>query len=386
MHFSEIVQAVVLFSIVLGIMVLVHELGHFLVAKACGVRIEAFSIGMGPRLFGFVHNGTDYKICALPIGGFVKMAGEYGNDTLNPAGPAASAPRPGDFTAQPRSNRILIALAGPFSNFVLSFLLLTLVAHYHNEVDQYLSGPAVVDYVPLHSPAAHDGLAAGDTIVRFNDVENPTWNQILTEAQLNLNRTVPFSFTHNGRTVSSSLPVSTGDDGTDLTPDSMTAMGLLPREQTGPVGVQSITANSPAERAGLQPGDQVARIDSLDIHSGYTLLAYLKDANGAPANLVILRQGRPIHLAVVPEKMEVAGAATQYRIGFGPVQPPVNVNRLPLGAAIRQSLKDNHDDSKLIFRVLGGLFTRHVSGKRMTGRGGIAKDTSIASRWGSGRC
>jgi regulator of sigma E protease len=378
----HILQVLIEFSIVLGIMVLVHELGHFLVAKACGVRIEAFSIGMGPRLFGFVHNGTDYKICALPIGGFVKMAGEYGDNSLNPAGPAASAPKPGDFTAQPRSNRIFIALAGPISNFILSFFLLFLVAHYHHEVDQYLSGPAVVDYVPLNTPAARDGLAAGDTIVQFNDITNPTWDQILTESELNLNRTLPFAYTHSGQTVSTSLPITTGGDSSDFSRDSMDAIGLLPREQAGPVGVQTVTGDSPAERAGLEAGDKVVRIDALDLHSVYTLLAYLRDANGAPANLLVDRKGQLITLHVVPEKMEVAGAATQYRIGFAPVQPPVIVNKLSFGAAIKQSLEDNRDNSTLALRTIKGLFTRHVSVKQMSGPVGIAQQIDIATQLG----
>jgi regulator of sigma E protease len=157
----HIVQVILEFSIVLGIMVLIHELGHFTVAKLCGVRIEAFSIGFGPRIFGIRYKGTEYKLCALPLGGYVKMAGEVGagysapgtaaepvreaidilgidiNPALDRAGSFNPADNSGDFTAQSRFNRVLIALAGPFSNFILSFFLLTLVAHYHNEVDQY---------------------------------------------------------------------------------------------------------------------------------------------------------------------------------------------------------------------------------------------------------
>jgi regulator of sigma E protease len=402
----HIVQVILEFSIVLGIMVLIHELGHFTVAKLCGVRIEAFSIGFGPRIFGIRYKGTEYKLCALPLGGYVKMAGEVGagysapgtaaepvreaidilgidiNPALDRAGSFNPADNSGDFTAQSRFNRVLIALAGPFSNFILSFFLLTLVAHYHNEVDQYLNGPAVVDYVPKNTPAAQDGLVAGDTIVQFDDIRNPTWNQILTESQLDLNRTLPIVYTHNGQDVSATLPISTGDNGTDFSRDSMDSIGLLPREQASPVGVQSVTGDSPAERAGLRAGDQVARIDNLDLHSVYTLLAYLRDANGATSHLLVLRKGQPIDLVVTPEKMEVAGAATQYRIGFAPVLPPVDVNKLPLGAAIKQSLKDNRDDSTLILRVLKGLFTRHVSVKQMSGPVGIAQDIDIATKMG----
>src|ERR1700760_3298697 len=112
----HLLHVIVEFAIVLGFMVLVHELGHFAVAKWCGVRVEAFSIGFGPRLFGFRSGDTDYRISLLPLGGYVKMAGDVPGET--PSGD------PGEFNAHPRSHRVMIALAGPIANFILSFFLL----------------------------------------------------------------------------------------------------------------------------------------------------------------------------------------------------------------------------------------------------------------------
>jgi regulator of sigma E protease len=367
-----LIKVVLEFAVVLGFMVLVHELGHFIVAKLCGVRVERFSIGMPPRLFGVKYGETDYCVSALPIGGYVKMAGEYGAEN--------TAVAPGDLNSKPRWQRILIALAGPCANFLLSFVVLIFVAHYHHEVDQYLNGPAVVDYVPQNSPAARDGLAPGDTIVRFAGVDHPTWDQILTEANFNLSHAVPFAFVHNGQATTRSLTL-TSEDG-EFNPDSMTTLGLLPREQDGPIVVQSISGGTPADRAGLKPGDQIVQVDNLQMHAVTPLHAYLNDRAGAPAVLHILRNGQPITMVVAPERVDSDPKHPQYQIGFLPQPAPVDVERLPLGASIRQSLKDNRRDTQLILRVLQGLFTRHVSVKQMSGPVGIAQDIGLA--WSAG--
>ncbi len=361
------------FGIVLGIMVLVHELGHFIVGKLCGVRVETFSIGFGTRLFGFQHGGTDYRISLLPLGGYVKFAGEYGAE--------ADATAPDDLNAQPRWQRVLIALAGPFANFLLAFFLLFLVAHYHHEVDQYLTGPAVVDYVPQNTMAAADGLTAGDTITRFNKVNHPTWEQIIDESALNLNRALPIEFTHNGQTVTGSIKI-TADPVTDFSEDNLMAAGLIPRMDPGPITVLSVSANTPADRAGLKSNDQLVRINNLTPHSVYALLAYLKDSKGEPASLGIVRNGQPLTLTAIPEKMESPGAETQYRLGFTYRPPTAAVQQLPIGAALVQSYQDNRKGSKLILRVLHGLFTRHVSVKQMSGPVGIAQQIDIATQMG----
>src|SRR6202012_1059790 len=129
--------ALISMLIVLGIMFLVHEFGHFAVAKFFGVRVEVFAIGFGKRLFGFRRGDTDYRLSLLPLGGYVKMAGE------NPG--EAPTGDPGEFNAHPRWQRVLVALAGPFANFILALGLMTGVSMLHNEVQEYINGPAHVD-------------------------------------------------------------------------------------------------------------------------------------------------------------------------------------------------------------------------------------------------
>jgi regulator of sigma E protease len=361
------------FAVVLGIMVLVHELGHFLVGKFFGVRIETFSIGFGTRLIGFRRGDTDYRIALLPLGGYVKFAGEYGTD------PADAAP--GDLPSKPRWQRILIALAGPFSNFILAVFLLFLVAHFHHEVDKYLNGPAVVDYVPANTPAAHDGIAPGDTITQFNNLPHPTWDQIYQQSMLNLNRSLPITFLHDGRTITTNIQIASNDT-SDLPGDSLSSIGFIPREQAGPIGVSSVSAGTPADRAGLKPGDQVQRVDNLEIHSVSTLHAYLSDRNGAPAVVTVLRNGQPLSIALTPERVEVDAHTSQFQIGFAAKPSPVDIERLPVGEALHQSLHDNRANSTLVLRIIQGLFTRHVSIKQMSGPVGIAQQIDIASHMG----
>jgi regulator of sigma E protease len=370
----HILFVIVEFAIVLGIMVLVHEFGHFAVAKLCGVRVEAFSIGFGPRLFGVRYKGTDYKVCLLPLGGYVKMAGEYNGETVTTTGD------PDEFTSKPRWQRILIALAGPFANFILSFFLLAMVAHYHYETDTYLvNSPAIVDYVPLNTPAARNGMSAGDIIVAFAGVKDPTWEQIAAECQFNLtSHAVPLTFLHNGNPVSGTFDIA-GLDTTNFTPDEL---GLIPRMQAGPLGIETVTPGTPAERAGLASGDSLLRVDSLDIHSVNALTAYLKDRNGAPATLLVLHKGQQQTTQITPVYRDNGIGGMSYQIGFRPMPLPTDVQRLPLGRAFRQSFEDNKTDSTLVLRILKGLFTRRVSVKQMSGPVGIAQQIDIATQMG----
>ena len=369
----HLLLVIVEFGIVLGIMVLVHEFGHFAVAKLCGVRVETFSIGFGPRLFGWRRGDTDYRLSLLPLGGYVKMSGDTPGE--QPTGD------PGEFNAHPRWQRVLIALAGPVANFILSFFLLIIVGMYHHEVEQYLNGAAIVDYVPKGTPAAQAGISSGDTITEFNHRANPSWTQIVEDCALNLHRTLPITFIHDGKTQTGALRVDTSNND-EFTPSSISEIGLIPEMQTTPVTVLNVEGNTPAARAGLQSGDQLVQIDTLRPHSVPTLLAYLQDQSGSPASVTVLRHGQPVHLAITPERMPGSDGEVVYRIGFSPQPPPVEIEHLPVGSAIAQSAKDNLDDSTLILRVLKGMFTRHVSVRSLSGPVGIAQQIDLAVQLG----
>src|ERR1700745_1137981 len=153
--------------VILGFMILIHEFGHFAVAKLLGVRVEQFAIGFGKRLFGFKRGETDYRINALPRGGYVKMSGE------NPMDERSGDP--GEFMSHPRWHRFLIAIAGPSMNILFAIGLLTCVYMVRYEYPAVLDEPAVIGWVLPDTPAAKAGIQAGDRIVRIAGIQNPTW-------------------------------------------------------------------------------------------------------------------------------------------------------------------------------------------------------------------
>ena len=357
--------------IVLGIMVLVHEFGHFAVAKLFGVTVETFAIGFGKKIIGLRRGGTDYQINILPLGGYVKMAGDAPGEA--PSGD------PGDFNAHPRWQRMLIALAGPVANFILAFAIMAFVAMFHHEVDLFLSGPAYTDYILRNSPATKTGIAPGDRIVHYADTENPDWDAVAVRSLLNMNRNVPFSYLHEGKRVDTSIQVAATES--DATSGNIVSLlqhiGLVPRAQNMPVTVVDVEPNMPAARAGLKPADEIVSIDGLQVHSVPMLLAYMQDQAGKPATLVILRNGTNLTLPVTPEQ-STADGTKGYRLGFHFVPPPVRLSRLSLGPAFADSVHENVRSALLIRDVLKGMLERRVSPKSLQGPIGIGQQVAIA--------
>src|ERR1035438_10447537 len=179
----------VAFIVIVGVMVVVHEFGHFVVAKLCGVRVEVFSFGFGPRLFGYKYGDTDYKVCLLPLGGFVKMSGENFSELSDAATGTATkgwvVVDPGALTSPPRWKQMLIGFAGPFANFVLAFVLMVFYFGWLNEVPTNEVKSTTVEWVTPGSPAAQAGFEAGDIIRHFDTVNNPGWEDIYNRLQPN---------------------------------------------------------------------------------------------------------------------------------------------------------------------------------------------------------
>src|ERR1700758_59083 len=184
-------------ALVLGILILIHELGHFIAAKYFGVRVEVFSIGFGKRLIGWRRGDTDYRIAALPLGGYVKMSGE------NPMDQHTDDPK--EFLNHPRWHRFLIALAGPAMNILLAIGLLTAVYMVHYEYPAFLSKPAVIDGLKPGSPAAQAGLQPGDRIVKIDDIENPTWEQVQPREWLSPNQPLAVTVQRGNQTFEKTL-------------------------------------------------------------------------------------------------------------------------------------------------------------------------------------
>jgi regulator of sigma E protease len=353
--------------VVLGIMVLVHEFGHFAVAKLCGVRVEVFSIGFGKRLFGFRHGDTDYRLSLLPLGGYVKMSGEQPGEE--------STGDPAEFNAHPRWQRILIGLAGPVSNFLLALLLMTGFYMMHNEVEAFRAEAANIDFVSDHTAASTAGLKAGDVITRFDNVTNPTWEQVSIRAALNVGQTIPVDVRRDGQTIPTELMIPNPHGSDDFDFDTV---GFVPRMQDDPVRVRQIEPGMPAAKAGLKPGDQILSVNGLTLHSVDAMLAFLQQDNGRPIQLTALRDGHTFQVDLQPVMADAGNGHKLYRIGFAPNLPPFKIQQLPLPQALRQSVHFNLRYSGLILEVLERMVTRRFAVQDLSGPIGIARQTGLA--------
>lgn len=356
----EVVVAIVAFIVLIGVMVVVHEFGHFAVAKLCGVRVESFSVGFGPRLFGVKRGDTDYKVCLLPFGGYVKMTGE------NPSEGEQTIEDPGAFTAHPRWQRMLIGLAGPVANFVLAFVLMAVYYHWINEVPKNVVKETVIEWVVPDSAADRAGLKTGDVIRQFDGAQNPDWIEIGNRSALNLNQTIPVTVDRDGKPVHLSLHIPPLAKGEEF---DFSDAGILPENNLGPIGVEDVQPDTPAARAGLRKGDQIETVDGHEFHYVGTLLAYMQAGQGKPVTLGVLRDGKTLTIIATPAKLDSAG----WKLGFQPTGALVRMDPLPWGKAVVQAKTFCQDSSFLIVEVLGRLFTRKVAVSQLAGPVGIAR-------------
>ena len=358
-------------------MVVVHEFGHFLVAKLCGVRVEAFSVGFGPRLFGIKYGDTDYKVCLLPLGGYVKMTGETPDGIQTGTAPdeaTSGGDDRGSFSAHPRWQRMLIGVAGPIANFILAFVLMMFYYVFINEVPQHQVNTANVEWVIPGSNADQAGFKTGDVITRFDGVRNPDWIQVSNQSQLNINQNVPVTVDRGGNSVQLSLhvpPVPKGEEGVDVTD-----AGIEPQFMPGPIAVHQVSPGSPAEKAGLRAGDQIVSVDGHQFHYVGTLLAYMKAFPGKTLTMDVLRDGKHLTLQPTPSKQP----DSTWKLGFEAINPPSKRDPLPVRAAAAKSKKFCVNNSTLIIEVVGRLFTRRVAVSQLSGPVGIARMAGDAAQ------
>jgi regulator of sigma E protease len=385
----EFLVSAAAFIVLVGVMVVVHEFGHFLVAKLCGVRVEAFSFGFGPRLFGFKYGDTDYKVCLLPLGGFVKMTGEAPEQNLEvPGTPVAQqiqegktaadlggaegqvAEDPGAFTSHPRWQRMLIGLAGPIANFVLALGLMLVYYAWINEVPAGIVKTTSVDWVIPDSLAAQAGLQPGDVITRFDGVSNPDWELVYDHSRLNANQMVPLTVERDGQSLQlrMQIPASAKSDTFELND-----AGILPQFMPGPIAVSEVQAGMPAAQAGLQGGDAIESVDGHDFHSVNTLLAYMQAQQGKPMKLGVLRKGATVELTATPEKLD------GWKLGFAGVPVPIRDEPLSLLSAASKSASFFKNNALLVGEVLQRLFTHRLSVSQLMGPVGIARAAGEAA-------
>jgi regulator of sigma E protease len=362
----SLLQTIFVMAIVLGFMILIHEFGHYAAAKYFGVRVEVFSIGFGKRLLGFRRGDTDYRISALPLGGYVKMSGENPMDDRTDD--------PGEFMNHPRWQRFVIAVAGPAMNIFLAIALLTAVYKVHYEYPAYLDGPAVVGWVNNNSPAEKAGLEIGDRISRIEDIANPSWEQIEAKVALSPNDPLDFAIERDGKTLEKQItPEPTGlhQYGT---------IGVDPKERNVTIG--SVESGLPAEKAGMKVGDIILSANGQPIPEIEALIDMLSRTKDQPLQVVVLRDGQKMTFDLKPV-LAPSGPAGEpaYRIGItAPAQ--TKIVHLDWSEAFRRSLDDNKKSSFLILELLQKMVQRKVSLRQVDGPIGIGSAVGAAAREG----
>lgn len=348
-------------AVVLGVMVLVHEWGHFIVAKSFGVRVEIFSIGFGPRLWGWKRGDTDYRISGLPLGGYVKMAGD------NPLEDRKGDPD--EFLSKPRWQRVLIALAGPTMNIVLSIILVAGIYMKGSKQPAFLDRTMVLAGVLENSPAQKAGLAPGDKIIDVNGVSDPTWDRATLELMSTLpGHSISLTVDRNGQNISTSVAAS---------PSVEDVFGY----PTDRLLIAAVSPGTPADRSGLQAGDEILKVNGTTLVNGAEFPPIVEKTQGAPLDLDVQRGDRTLHLTVRPANVNSGSGAPRWQIGVMRTGEMVD-RSLPFGSAIIESAGTNFLMARQIVYVVIELFRGHMSLKQLEGPLGIARESGRAAREG----
>jgi regulator of sigma E protease len=352
--------------VLIGVMIMIHELGHFWAARFFDVKVDAFSFGFGPRLFGFRRGDTDYRFSLILLGGYVKMAGEQVTD--------GNLDDPRSFLAKPRWQRLIIAFAGPAMNLVLAVALMTglFMFKYQKVADEDMQ--AVIGHVMPDSPAAKAGIQDNDRIVRLGDKKNPNWDDVaikeIASAYRPMNLTIQRGGKYFDTTVTPNLSERSG-------------MGFAGWDERGEIQLAAVEAGMPAEKAGLKKGDLLVSVNGQPIHSQIKFQEMTKNSGGKPIEIHLLRAGQPLAITVQPVFSNLDGPS-RWMIGVMPQQKfRIVTTRLSFPAALDESVKTNAKQSLLIVEFLKGMVERRMSPKNLTGPIGIAREAGSAAREGA---
>jgi regulator of sigma E protease len=360
---SDFLISIVAVVAVLGFMILVHEFGHYAVAKWLGVRVEVFSIGFGKRLFGFRKGDTDYRVSAIPLGGYVKMSGE------NPMDERTGDPA--EFLSHSRWHRFLIAIAGPLMNIFLAVFLLTTVYMVHYEYPVYLDTPAVIEGVKHDSAAAQAGLQGGDRIVRVDGIENPTWEQLQPRVWLSPNQPLTITIQRGDQVFEKTIVPKA------VTTSEVGSAGWFPKQ---PVIVGRLETEMPAAKAGIKENDRIVAMDGSPIGSIETMIERLQQTKEKPVELTVIRGGQTLSFRMQPVLSKTEDPKEQrYRLGFLN-KGETAVTKLPFTRALSLSLQENKKYSLLILELAKKIVQRKVSLRAVSGPIGIAQDAGYAAQ------
>ena len=346
------------FIAVLGIIIFFHEFGHFITAKAFGMRVFIFSFGFGRRLFGFKWGDTDCRVSLIPLGGYVKLEGEPEDHISEDTALLGDGK---DFTSRPRWQRFVVYLAGPIFNGILAIAVFTGLFMIGYGVDAVLRDRPVIGVVQPNSPAASAGLLAGDEILTIDGAAKKDWEDALVAIAIRPDRPIQ-------------IRLRRGTEEKDVTVRS-TVAGAGAAQGAGQIGVSplvrvgQLVPGAPAEKAGIKTDDGILTVGGKPVTSFGDIPALLTAEPAGPVAIRLLRDGAVVDVSVTPENG---------RIG---VFNKTIMRKLGLGPAIAEAGRATWNLVRQTFQILGGLITASISPKAaLAGPLGIAKASGDAAR------
>ena len=348
-------------SVVLGILVFLHEGGHFLAARAVRARVSVFSLGFGKRLFGFKRGDTDYRVSLIPLGGYVRIHG-LGPDESDIVG-AGAPPTP----LLPRPQRAAILLAGPLANLVSAVLFLASAFVIGVQVPAWQDQEPEIAWIDPSSPAAQAGLQAGDLVVEVDGRRVSTWRELELLTWTSPGRSLTVRFLRNG-----------AEHSVALTPRPITRydLGYSGIAPPLPAEIPSFTPASAGEQAGLRVGDRFVSVNGEPVRHFYDLMKLVGASPGREITLGIERGGQRLEIKATPRDMGGQG-----KLGIPPPNPTV-IRRLGPAAAIAEATRESVRITRETFVVLGRMLSGRASVKQMSGPIDIARFSGEAVRTG----
>ena len=341
------------FALVLGVLVFVHELGHFVAAKRVGIRVLKFQLFFNPTIVSFRRGDTEYGIGALPLGGYVKMAGENPDEVRSG--------RDDEFLSKSKWERFQVLIMGPTMNLVLAIVLTAVVLFQGAEVPAFEDEPPVVGTVVAASPAARADIQPGDRIVSVANHGVDTWEQFSIAIASRPNRDVAIGLLRNGLDITRNVtPLPLPGESRFEIGD----IGVLPNVHPH---VPSVNPGEPADRAGIKPGDVIVAVEGQPITFASQLKEAIAKRPGQTITISIVRGGNPLQIQVVPEKRGDIGW-----LGIGIANETKSIKPSAIGA-VGMSFQKNAQVAVLIFQTVWGLITRETSPKQLMGPVAIAQ-------------
>jgi len=354
-----ILETIFAFLVVFGVLVFIHEFGHFFMAKLTGVRVEVFSFGYGKRLFGFRRKGTDYRVSLIPMGGYVRLLGE---GMYEPRENISAE----DFMAKKRWQRVLILLMGSLMNIILAIVLVAAINMNGVNSPEYLDQPPVIGWVEPGSPAAKAGLEVGDLISTISGRKVKTWTDVEIAIGSRPDRLLVLEIERQGQRLT--LPLKTEKR-------SRYALGYAGFMARALTQVRMVTANSPAEKGGLKPGDVILAVNGKPVYF-YEFVEVIEANPETELDFLVERGGQNITLKITPRR--------EGRVGkIGILQEPKSViKKYRFFPAVAQSFKDNIRNAFLVIHFIADLFTGQASTRQLGGPLEIANFSYAAMRLG----